>query len=179
MAKSQDKDLVGEVIAYITPVLSMHFNRSCEVECSNYGQSELARLAIDAYDYQSVHGAKPKVWVQITRTQRVKKYLANEKKRAAKGTPDEVTTDADDNPMLVEDGGDVNVVPMSADKVTTKTAPKKTTNRVDEGVAESASGSGEESLDQCILSGKAGKKISPTLPLTTCITNTRPEYLLV
>ena len=105
MVKTQEKYLVSEVIPFITPISSMHFNRSCEVECSNYGQSELSRLAIDAYDYQSVHGAKPKVWVQITRTQRVKKYLANEKKRAAKGTPDEVTTDADDNPTLVEDGG--------------------------------------------------------------------------
>ena len=154
----------------------MHFNHCCEVECSNYGQSELARLAIDAYDYESVHGAKPKVWVQMSRTPRVKKYLANTKKRAAKGTPDAETTDADDNPTLVEDGSEVNMVPMSADKVTTKTAPKKTTDRVDEGVADSASGSGEDSLDQCVLSGKAGKKISPTLPLTMCITNTRPEY---
>ena len=69
--------------------------------------------------------------------------MANKKKRAAKGTPDAETTDADDNPMLVEDRSEVNVVPMSADKVTTKTAPKKTTDRVDEGVEVSASGSGE------------------------------------
>ena len=112
VVKSQDKDLVGEVIAFITPVSSMHFNRSCEVECSNYGQSELSRLAIDAYDSESVLGAKPKVWVQITRTPRVKKYLANNKKRAAKGTQDTETIDTDDNPTLVEDGGDFNVVPM-------------------------------------------------------------------
>ena len=87
-----------------------------------------------------------------------------------------MATDADNNPTIVEDGGDVNMVPMSADKVTTKTASKKTTNRVHEGVKVSASGSGEESVDQCILPGKAGKKILTTLPLTTCITKTRPEY---
>ena len=46
------------------------------MECRNYGQSELSRLAIDAYDSESVLGAKPKVWVQITRTVRVKKCLA-------------------------------------------------------------------------------------------------------
>ena len=31
-------------------------------------------------------------------------------------------------------------------------------------------------MDQSVLSGNAGKKISATLPLSTCITNTRPEY---
>ena len=145
------------------------------MECSNYGQSELAKLAIDAYDYESVHGTKPKVWVQMSRTLRVKKYLANTKKSAAKGTPDEVGTKADDKPILVEDGGDVKVS-ESADKVTKKTAPKQTTVRVDGGEEVTASGSGEESLDESILSGKAGKKISTTLPLTTCITNMRPVY---
>ena len=60
----------------------------------------------------------------MSRTLRVKKYLANTKKRAAKGTPDEVTTKADDNPMLVEDGGDVKVS-ESADKVTKRLPPRK------------------------------------------------------
>ena len=111
----------------------------------------------------------------MSRTPRVKKYLANTKKRAAKGTPDEVVTEADDNPILVEDRGDIKVS-ESADKVTKKTALKKTSVRVDGGEEVSTSGSGEESLDQSILNGKAGKKISTTLPLTMCITNTRPEY---
>ena len=52
MVKSQDNDLIGEVISYITPVKSMHFNRCCEVECSNYRQSEISRLAVDAFDYE-------------------------------------------------------------------------------------------------------------------------------
>ena len=72
-------------------------------------------------------------------------------------------------------GEDVKVS-ESADKVTKKTAPKQTTVRVDGGEEVTASGSGEESLDESILSGKAGKKISTTLPLTTCITNMRPVY---
>ena len=73
IVKTQANDLLGEVLPYITPVKSMHFNRCCEVECSNYGTSEISRLAVDAFDYESVHGSKLKVWVQITRTQRVKK----------------------------------------------------------------------------------------------------------
>ena len=61
-------------------------------------------------------------------------------------------------------------------KVPKKTTPKKTAPRVDDGEVTEASGRGDESLDQCVLSGNAGKKIKPTLPLTTCYTNTRPEY---
>ena len=67
---------------------------------------------------------------------------------------------------MVEDGGDV-MVSESTDKVTKKTAPKKTTTRVDGGDRYNASGRGEESLDQSILNGNAGKRISTTLPLTT------------
>ena len=80
MVKTQASDLCGEVIAFITPVKSMHFNRCCELSCSNYGQSEISRLAVDAFDYKSVHGTKPKVWVQLTRTARVKTILVNNKK---------------------------------------------------------------------------------------------------
>ena len=68
------------------------------------------------------------------------------------------------------------MVSKSSDKVTKKTAPKKNTVRVDGGEEATASGRGEESLEQSILNGNAVKRISPTLPLTTCITNTRPEY---
>ena len=35
---------------------------------------------------------------------------------------------------------------------------------------------GEESSEQSVLNGNAAKKIRPTLPLSTCYTNTRPEY---
>ena len=85
MVRTQANDLLGEVLPYITPVKSMHNNRCCEAECSNYGQSEISRLAVDAFDYESVHGTKPKVLVQIARTQRVKKYLENTKKKSSKG----------------------------------------------------------------------------------------------
>ena len=68
------------------------------------------------------------------------------------------------------------MVSKSSDMVTTKTAPKKNTVRVEGGEEATASGRGEESLDQIFLNGNAGKRISPTLPLTMCITNMRPEY---
>ena len=68
------------------------------------------------------------------------------------------------------------MVSKSSDKVTKKTAPKKNTVRVDGGKEATESGRGEESLDQSVLNGNAGQRISPTLPLTMCITNTRPEY---
>ena len=97
MDKNQASDLSGEVISLITPIKSMHFNRVCDLNCSNYGQSEISRLAVDAFDNESVHGSKPKVWVQIARTARVKKVLANIKKRAAKEKPDEEGTKANDN----------------------------------------------------------------------------------
>ena len=108
----------------MTPVKSMYFNHCCEVECSNYGQSELARLAIDAYDYESVHGAKPKVWVQMSRTPRVKKYLANTKKRAAKGTPDEETTEADDNLMFWK-MGEMSRFPSQLTRLPKRLPPRK------------------------------------------------------
>ena len=132
MEKTQASDLCGEVISFITPVKSMHFNRCCELSCSNYGQSEISRLAVDAFDYESVHGSKPKVWVQMSRTARVKKILAN-KKRAAKEKPDEEDSVANDNPAEVAEGGDMVEVSESTDKVTKKTAPKKTTTRDDGG----------------------------------------------
>ena len=82
--KTQASDLSGEVISLITPIKSLHFNRVCDLNCSNYGQSELSRLAVDAFDNESVHGSKLKVWVQIARTNRVKKILANIKKEQLK-----------------------------------------------------------------------------------------------
>ena len=105
----------------------------------------------------------------------VQEILGKYEKRAAKEKPDEEGAVADDNPVVVEDGGDV-MVSESADQVTKKTAPKKTTVRVDKGEEANASGSGLEILDESILNGNAGKRISTTLPLTPCITNTRPEY---
>ena len=52
----------------------MHFYHDCDVDCSNYAQSELTHLAIDAFDRESVLGAKPKIWVQVTRTPMAKNY---------------------------------------------------------------------------------------------------------
>ena len=53
MVKTQASDLYGEVISFITSVKSMHFNRCCELSCSNYRQSEISRLAIDAFCQQT------------------------------------------------------------------------------------------------------------------------------
>ena len=39
----------------------------------------------DTFDYESVLGTKPKVWVQLTRMMRVKKILVNQKKKSSKG----------------------------------------------------------------------------------------------
>ena len=79
--------------------------------------------------------------------------------------------------MLEEDGNNLNVVTESIDEETTVVVPKKTTNRVVESVTGTEeSGVGEESFDQSLLSGNAGNRITPTLPLSTCITSTRPEY---
>ena len=66
--KTQASDLCGEVIDCITPVKSLHFNKSCNLDCSNNGQSSLTRLAVEAFDSESVHGSKPKIWVTIVRT---------------------------------------------------------------------------------------------------------------
>ena len=102
--KTQASDLSGEVINLITPVKTLHFNRVCSLDCSNNGQSELSRLAVDAFDSESVHGSKPKVWVQLVRTNRVKKNLAKIR-GAAKEKTDEDDTEANDNPTEEVDGG--------------------------------------------------------------------------
>ena len=94
--------------------------------------------------------------------------MANIKKRAAKETPDGEDSAANDNPVGVEDGGAMVEVTAPTGKVPKKTAPKKTVSRVDAGKVAEASGRGKESLDQCVLSGNAGKRIKPTLPLPTC-----------
>ena len=61
---------------------------------------------------------------------------------------------------MVEGGGDV-MVSKSSDMVTTKTAPKKNTVRVDRGKEATASGRGEESLDRSVLKGMQGKGFLP------------------
>ena len=93
---------------------TLHFNRVCNLDCSNNGQSELSRLAVDAFDDESVHGSKPKVWVQIVRTNRVKKSLANIKKGAAKEKPDEEDVEANDNATEMVAGGAL-VVSLDSD----------------------------------------------------------------
>ena len=133
MDKTQDSDLSGEVLSLITPVKSMHFNRVCDLNCSNFGQSEMSRLAVEAFDNESVHGSKPKVWVQIARTNRVKKILANIKKGAAKEKSDEVDTEAIETVVEMEDGGALVKGPKPTGTVPKKTAPKKTNSKVVDG----------------------------------------------
>ena len=156
-----------------THVAPRHFYR--RVKWSNRRPYSSNFYFPDTFDYESVLGTKPKVWVQLTRTTRVKKILVNQKKRAAKDK-DEEDSVANDNPTGVEDGGDMVEVSAPTGKVPKKTAPKKTTSRVDEGEGADASDRGEESSDRSVLSENAGKRIKPTLPLTTCYTNTHPEY---
>ena len=156
-----------------THVAPRHFYR--RVKWSNRRPYSSNFYFPDTFDYESVLGTKPKVWVQLTRTTRVKKILVNQKKRAAKDK-DEEDSVANDNPTGVEDGGDMVEVSAPTGKVPKKTAPKKTTSRVDEGEGADASVRGEESSDRSVLSENAGKRIKPTLPLTTCYTNTHPEY---
>ena len=115
-SQTQERDLTGEVLSFITPVQSAHYNRECDIPCSNYAQTELARLAIDAFDNESVLGAKPKVWVQVTRTPRVKKLLANHKKAASLRRPESEPIGGDDNPTLEEDGNNLNEVTESIDE---------------------------------------------------------------
>ena len=76
--KTQASDLSGEVIDFITPIKTSHFDKTCNLDCSDNGQSHLTRLAVEAFDSESVLGRKPKVWVQLVRTNRVKKKLGKE-----------------------------------------------------------------------------------------------------
>ena len=61
----------------------MHLSNGCDVICSNYDQEKLNPLAIDAFDRDSVLGDKPKIYVSLIRTMRVKKDLAKIKKEKA------------------------------------------------------------------------------------------------
>ena len=116
-----------------------------------------------AFDTESVLGTKPKVCVQVTRTPRVKKLLANRKKAAEMRKPAS-------RPNV---GGR-----RSTPVVTTVEVPKKTTNKgVGKAKEKEEAGGGEEPCDQSILSGSAGNRITPTLSLAKCITGTRPEYV--
>ena len=173
--KTQASDLSGEVIDFITPIKILHFNQKCNLDCSDNGQSHLTRLAVEAFDSESVLGRKPKVWVQLVRTNRVKKNLAKNK-GAAKEKPDVEETEATDNLMDEVDGGVLVESIEPSGSGSKKTASKKTkSGEVGSAVTET-SARGEESSEQSVLSGNAAKRIWPTLPLSTCYTNTRPEY---
>ena len=82
----------------------MHFNKTCNLDCSDNGQSHLTRLAVEAFDSESVLGSKPKVWVHLVRTNRVKKNLVKFR-GAAKEKPDEEVTEANNNPTDEVYGG--------------------------------------------------------------------------
>ena len=173
--KTQASDLSGEVIDFITPIKTLHFNKTCNLDCSDNGQSHLTRLAVEAFDSESVLGRKPKVWVQLVRTNRVKKNLVKSK-GAAKEKPDVEVTEANDNLMDEVDRGVLVESIEPSGSGSKKTASKKTkSGEVGSAVTET-SARGEESSEQSVLSGNAAKRIRPTLPLSTCYTNTRPEY---
>ena len=173
--KTQASDLSGEVIEFITPVKSLHFNKVCNLECSNNGQSNLTRLAVDAFDRESVIGSKPKIWVTLVRTNRVKKDLAKIK-GAAKEKPEVEVTEVNVSPMEEVDGGALVESAEPSGSGSNKTAPKKTKTSESDDAVTDTSARGEESAEQSVISGNAAKKIRPTLPLTTCYSSTRPEY---
>ena len=94
-------------------------------------QGELNRIAIDAYDRDSVLGDKPRIHVSLIRTLRVKKTLARIRKE--KAASDLILASEaeiqEDNPTLEAHGDNLNVVPDSADRGTTEAGTKKATGR--------------------------------------------------
>ena len=172
--KTQASNISGEVISFITPVKSLHFNKSCNLDCSDNGQSNLNRLAVDAFDKEMVHGSKPKVWVTIVRTNRVKKDLARSR-GAAKEKPGEEVTDANASQLDTVEGGALVTNPEPSGSGA-KTAPKKTKPREAEGSATDTPAGKEESAVDSVISGNAAKQIRPSLSLAMCYSNTKPHY---
>ena len=41
LSRSQDRDLQGEVLDFVTPVKTIHHNMVCDIECCNYALVEL------------------------------------------------------------------------------------------------------------------------------------------
>ena len=65
--------MLGEVLDFFTSAKSMHYPNVCNIDYSNYVQDELTRIAVVAYDRESILGDKPKTHVYLYRTLRVKK----------------------------------------------------------------------------------------------------------
>ena len=174
--KTQASDICGEVINFITPVKALHFNKSCNLDCSDNGQSNLNRLAVEAFDNEMVHGSKPKVWVTIVRTNRVKKDLARSRGAAKEKTGEEVTEANSSQLDTVDEGVLVAKSSEPSGSGSKKTALKKTKPRENDSEVTDTPAREEESAEQCVLSGNAAKQIRPTLPLSVCYSNTRPQY---
>ena len=103
-------------------------------------------------------------------------YIDSTKVWSEKTQASNVSGEANDNPMNEVDGGALVEGIEPSGSGSKKTASKKTkSGEVGSAVTET-SARGEESSEQSVLSGNAAKRTRPTLPLSTCYNNTRPEY---
>merc|ERR1712212_906779 len=103
-------------------------------------------------------------------------YIDSTKVWPEKTRASNVSGEANDNPMNEVDGGALVEGIEPSGSGSKKTASKKTkSGEVGSAVTET-SARGEESSEQSVLSENAAKRTRPTLPLSTCFTNTRPEY---
>ena len=80
---SSEIDLQGEVLDFVTPILSIHYNEVCTVECCNCSQSDLNQIVTEAYNRKVLGDkSKSKIHASIPKTQRVRKQLKRDKLEA-------------------------------------------------------------------------------------------------
>ena len=102
-------------------------------------------------------------------------YIDSTKVWSEKTQASNVSGEANDNPMNEVDGGALVEGIEPSGSGSKKTASKKTkSGEVGSAVTET-SARGEESSEQSVLSENAAKRTRPTLLLSTCYNNTRPE----